>query len=43
MAATSQEETDEIHNQSASVPVVDSVVNDAKYVSNTSDVKSIKL
>lgn len=35
MAATSQEETDEIHNQPASVPVVDSVVNDAKYVSNT--------
>lgn len=34
MANASQEDIDEIHNQSASVPAADSTVNDAKYVSN---------
>jgi hypothetical protein len=35
MANSLQEENNEIHNQLASVLVVDSTVNDAKYVSNT--------
>lgn len=43
MANTSQEDNDETQNQSASVPVVDSTVNDAKYVFyHISDVRSSK-
>lgn len=34
MANASQDDIDEIRNQSASVPVADSTVNDVKYVSN---------
>lgn len=41
MANSLQEENDEMLNQSASVLVVDSTVNDAKYVSNTCLVSSL--
>jgi len=35
MANSLQEENDEMHNQLASVPEVDSTILDVKYVSNT--------